>query len=210
MSILRRQGAFTLVELLVVISIVALLVSILFPSLRSARRQAKMVVCASNLRQIGVAMRGYIGGYGDRFPNASQFPSVSPWPMETDDPLYIADVLDAYVGHNHSVFQCPEDRRGRSVRPPPMTGKSYFESERSSFQYRVAIGRNRRGNGRLLLGGHTMDEIANHFERVYGEPAPVNTIWYFRDWQGFHAQRGKARSRNYLYIDGHVADYEKY
>ncbi len=56
---------FTLMELLVVISIIALLMSILMPSLQKARELARKVVCQSNLRQIGLGMGVYIASESD-------------------------------------------------------------------------------------------------------------------------------------------------
>jgi len=59
---------FTLVELLVVIGIIALLISILLPSLSKARESAKRTACLSNLRQIGQAFSIYSVQYKDQVP----------------------------------------------------------------------------------------------------------------------------------------------
>jgi prepilin-type N-terminal cleavage/methylation domain-containing protein len=55
----RQEKAFTLIELLVVVSVIGLLVAILLPALRGAREASQAVICASNLRQIGLAWELY-------------------------------------------------------------------------------------------------------------------------------------------------------
>ncbi len=60
---MKKRRAFTLIELLVVIAIIALLLSVVLPSLKRAKDYAKQVVCAARLRQVGLAMTNYSQSY---------------------------------------------------------------------------------------------------------------------------------------------------
>jgi prepilin-type N-terminal cleavage/methylation domain-containing protein len=60
---------FTLIELLVVISVIALLIALLVPALSRARRQARTVVCQSNLRQWAMTLAAYTEAHEGRFPS---------------------------------------------------------------------------------------------------------------------------------------------
>ena len=64
----RERAAFTLVELLVVIGIIAVLIALLMPGLTAARRQAQSIQCASHLRTIGHAMQQYANEFKGRVP----------------------------------------------------------------------------------------------------------------------------------------------
>src|SRR5438874_427814 len=61
-------SAFTLIEILVVVAIIALLVAILLPSLARARLQAKVVACNANLHQLGAGCLQYALAYREYFP----------------------------------------------------------------------------------------------------------------------------------------------
>ena len=67
-SLLTSHFSFTLIELLVVVAIIAILASLLLPSLRTAREQALRAVCMNNLKQIGVAVIVYTGDWDGRPP----------------------------------------------------------------------------------------------------------------------------------------------
>lgn len=60
----RRAAAFTLVELLVVIAILGVLVALLLPAVQSAREAARRIQCASNIRQMSMAVLGYESAHG--------------------------------------------------------------------------------------------------------------------------------------------------
>lgn len=72
----RTPAGFTLVELLVVIGIIALLISILLPSLNRAREQANRIKCGSNIRQIAMAAIMYANQNKGQFPRTYWRPGV--------------------------------------------------------------------------------------------------------------------------------------
>jgi prepilin-type N-terminal cleavage/methylation domain-containing protein/prepilin-type processing-associated H-X9-DG protein len=86
----RRSKGFTLVELLVVIGIIALLISILLPSLNRARETANRVKCGSNLRQIGQAIMMYANENKGNYPRTKYAAGTNPTKntgITADDPF---------------------------------------------------------------------------------------------------------------------------
>jgi prepilin-type N-terminal cleavage/methylation domain-containing protein/prepilin-type processing-associated H-X9-DG protein len=115
---LRRsghRGAFTLVELLVVIGIIAILVALLLPALNKARRSAVQVTCQSNLRSIGQAYIMYVNdNKGTMLPGEVRWPSSigtvsSRWYMLLRP--YVNKQLSSDGDLNRSVkaWRCPAD-----------------------------------------------------------------------------------------------------
>jgi len=109
----RWRSAFTLVELLVVIAIIALLLSILMPSLRKAKSMAMRLACAHNLKQIDLAVNFYLNEYENTFPCAKDPVSTNPlyWLWMGRGWRYL---VEPYLGgnidaNNPSVLFCPQD-----------------------------------------------------------------------------------------------------
>src|SRR5439155_26227140 len=71
---MRRRSAFTLVELLVVIGIIALLIAILMPALSRAKEQANRVYCAGNLHNLGAAAQHFASEHKGLFPMTYRLP----------------------------------------------------------------------------------------------------------------------------------------
>jgi prepilin-type N-terminal cleavage/methylation domain-containing protein/prepilin-type processing-associated H-X9-DG protein len=92
----HRRAAFTLVELLVVIGIIAILVGILMPALISARKASQTVQCGSNVRQIGMAVRLYLDQNKNRFP--AYHPNGGLWRDQSSGAMFLETDDRAYWG----------------------------------------------------------------------------------------------------------------
>ena len=106
-DIAARRSAFTLIELLVVIAIISLLVSILLPSLQRARDMATDVMCKSNLRGLGLAVRMYADDYAGALPQG--FPYSDHWPNRWHDwSGLVPNYIENPPGPN-SILKCPAE-----------------------------------------------------------------------------------------------------
>ena len=124
----RHKTAFTLLELLVVISIIAMLMSIMTPSLRKAREHGKRAVCLANLRAVGTALHVYAVGNDDELIPSDSRVAWEAWGKPFKGPgcstpttsggfrqvnlghlMATTDIIPLPSGSEH-VFFCPSGR----------------------------------------------------------------------------------------------------
>lgn len=105
-----RTQAFTLVELLVVLSIIGVLIGILLPVLASTRKAVQKVTCAGNLRQVGIAVQAHRTDNKDRLPIARYMPK--PFLSVDEDPPFpeaMKNYLPNAGDQTNAVWRCPDD-----------------------------------------------------------------------------------------------------
>ena len=108
------RNAFTLIELLVVIAIISILASILFPVFGRARENARKTSCASNLKQIGLAMIQYTQDYDERYVLGSNSYLIG----GTGGPKSTYDLLLQPYSKTLQVWSCPSDTKSSTVDIP--------------------------------------------------------------------------------------------
>ncbi|HEY8665319.1 MAG TPA: type II secretion system protein, partial [Tepidisphaeraceae bacterium] len=173
----HRRKAFTLVELLVVIGIIAVLIAMLLPALGKARRSAKNTVCASNLRQLVMASTVYLND-NKYYPNVNRINGdpVGGLAIPHDIAPPLINSLSRYLGNYPAVtndgstntpisgyapiVQCPfaadwDTQRGPFSWIAVYTGYGYYgrlEEGSPSMQLIAPVrAANRRGTRRAVL-----------------------------------------------------------
>lgn len=178
--------AFTLVELLVVIGIIALLIGILFPVLAKAKANANRVTCQAHLRDIGSSFTMYLTDSKSHLPAVNIMPSLNP-PLS--DAPSLPKLLQPYVKTAVGVFHCPSDSITKSTANAPAGYLTYFDREGSSYQYNPLL---------ALYAGQRVQDTLNF---AMGHPELLTII---DEYEAFHGKPGVPGSMYHLFGDLHV------
>lgn len=218
----HSRRAFTLVELLVVIGIIALLVAILMPALRKAREQAVATQCLSNLRQVGLMAHMYANEHRDVIPQGYSEGRIAPAGSWVAHTWLTHFPSPAYNGITKWTLRCPKvSSAGYAViwaLSPNIPGE--FQTKPcGSFTDNYVFNGLKRGKVRPSVNYVlAIDSAAQNFnpatpflvrlDAPRGARYFVTTqIWTGGDYDGAWMAHGKAA--NALFIDGHAERCDK-
>ncbi|MEL6498490.1 MAG: type II secretion system protein [Planctomycetota bacterium] len=201
--------AFSLIELLVTISIIAVLIGILLPVLPLARDAARRVACGATLRGVGQGVELYIQDNKDLYPAARYMPE--PWlridPNDfgvPDDELEefnasLPDRMATYLDDGKEVWKCPGDKQVHGIEWTDERGDQRIGG--TSYTYTSG------------LGSRRIDE--SWFVRRLGMNTSQVPVVYDFDGNTYETEDGRLvqvdffhSSRNLLFADGHVGKFE--
>ena len=221
---MRKTKGFTLIELLVVIAIIALLVSILLPSLNRARELAKRAMCGSNLSGIGKAFALYNGENDDAWPwyrvaNYEQDVGTDyedPPTESSEISITALPFMLIRTGQGAKLFDCPSDD---SVRPeevvkhdnPPVFNWDFSTEDSISYSYQMPKydGTNMVGSGVSSRSRGSLPIMADKTPRCSLDPGDVFFEWD-EDPTAAQAKDGMSKNHsdgeviNVLFADSHV------
>ena len=131
----RSTHGFTLIELLVVIAIIAILAAILLPVFAAARERARQTTCASNLKQLGLAIMQYTQDYDESPPNGTSYTSTAYNSVCANHALQgWAGQIYPYVKSSR-VYTCPDDPSS----PPATTTVMSYAMNMDLLQQQTTI-----------------------------------------------------------------------
>lgn len=197
----RVRPAFTLIELLVVLAIVMILAALLFPVFSRVRENGRAISCASNLRQVGMALQQYADDNDGWYPlagNVIQWDAIDPG---TGRPGWMQQ-LEAYT-KSRQIFHCPSDAQ---------SDFSYFLGARQAY---LDAGSFASVNNRRIQFPTAFVLAGDTFSRTmtpgYFDPLDADKDDYSQNCVGGDANGTPAivwqrhnGGQNLLYADGHV------
>jgi prepilin-type N-terminal cleavage/methylation domain-containing protein len=122
----RRQNAFTLVEMLVVIGIIGILMSMLMPALSRAKQKGNRIACLNDIRQIGIAGTLYAGDHDNEFPRRDSFTNSWIWTLL---PYY----------QNAKIRRCPADKWGANHSYLINGFNDFWQDHLSADEYKLVM-----------------------------------------------------------------------